>query len=107
MNAGKTLFAQVMEFVPWTSFTRIVDRYAGNAGVIEVGAGAEHVALCRCQKPFRAAHRRLVHRRINLEQEVALPDEIALLHAQLGDPALDVREDVDLGVGFDFAAGRF
>jgi len=33
MNAGKTLFAQIMEFVPWTSFTRIVQRYGGNAGV--------------------------------------------------------------------------
>ena len=28
MNSGKTLFAQVMEFVPWTSFARIVARYA-------------------------------------------------------------------------------
>jgi len=26
MNVGKTLFAQIMEFVPWTSFGRIVDR---------------------------------------------------------------------------------
>ena len=33
MNVGKTLFAQVMEFVPWTSFGRIVDRHGGNAGV--------------------------------------------------------------------------
>ena len=33
MNVGKTLFAQVMEFVPWTSFTRIVERYSGNAWV--------------------------------------------------------------------------
>jgi hypothetical protein len=33
MNEGKTLFAQVMEYIPWTSFTRIVNRYAGNAGV--------------------------------------------------------------------------
>ena len=33
MNVGKTLFAQVMEFIPWTSFTRIVDLHAGNAGV--------------------------------------------------------------------------
>ena len=33
MNVGKTLFAQIMEFVPWTSFTRIVHRYGGNAGV--------------------------------------------------------------------------
>jgi len=24
MNVGKTLFAQLMEFVPWTSFSRIV-----------------------------------------------------------------------------------
>jgi len=33
MNVGKTLFAQIMEFVPWTSFTRIVERYSGNARV--------------------------------------------------------------------------
>ncbi len=33
MNAGKTLFAQLMEFVPWTSFTRIVRRHAGDARV--------------------------------------------------------------------------
>jgi hypothetical protein len=30
MNKGKTLFAQLMEFVPWTSVARIVDRYGGN-----------------------------------------------------------------------------
>ena len=33
MYVGKTLFAQVMEFVPWTSFARIVHRYGGNSGV--------------------------------------------------------------------------
>jgi len=33
MNAGKTLFAQVMEFVPWKSFGRIVERHQGDAGV--------------------------------------------------------------------------
>lgn len=33
MYAGKTLFAQVMEFVPWTSFVRIVQRHGGNSGV--------------------------------------------------------------------------
>ena len=33
MNVGKTLFAQVMEFVPWTSFARIVGKYSGDAGV--------------------------------------------------------------------------
>lgn len=33
MKVGKTLFAQIMEFVPWTSFARIVDRYSGNTRV--------------------------------------------------------------------------
>jgi hypothetical protein len=33
MHVGKTLFSQVMEFVPWISFDRIVDCYNGNAGV--------------------------------------------------------------------------
>src|SRR3990167_4454742 len=33
MNVGKTLFAQVMEYVPWKTFGRIIDRYGGNAGV--------------------------------------------------------------------------
>ncbi len=30
MYAGKTLFAQVMDFLPWTTFHRIVKRYQGN-----------------------------------------------------------------------------
>ena len=33
MHVGKTLFAQIMEFVPWTSFARIVQRYSGDSGV--------------------------------------------------------------------------
>ncbi len=37
MNAGKTLFAQVMEFVPWKTFGRIVERHQGDAGVRTLG----------------------------------------------------------------------
>ncbi len=33
MNVGKTLFAQVMEYVPWKTFGRIVARRGGDAGV--------------------------------------------------------------------------
>lgn len=33
MNVGKTLFAQVMEFVPWKTFSRIIDRHTGNVWV--------------------------------------------------------------------------
>jgi hypothetical protein len=28
MNIGKALFAQVMDFLPWSTFTRIVARYS-------------------------------------------------------------------------------
>lgn len=33
MNAGKALFGQVMEFVPWKTFRRIIERHNGGAGV--------------------------------------------------------------------------
>ena len=33
MNVGKTLFAQVMEYVPWKTFGRIIERHNGDAGV--------------------------------------------------------------------------
>jgi len=33
MNVGKTLFAQVMEYVPWKTFGRIINRHDGDAGV--------------------------------------------------------------------------
>ena len=30
MYVGQTLFAQLMEFVPWTTFARLVERYGGD-----------------------------------------------------------------------------
>jgi hypothetical protein len=33
MNVGKTLFAQVMEFVPWKTFGRIIARHKADRGV--------------------------------------------------------------------------
>jgi len=30
MNLGKTLFAQVMDFLPWKTFQRIADRYGAD-----------------------------------------------------------------------------
>jgi len=31
MNMGKTLFAQVMEFVPWKTFARIIEWHKSDA----------------------------------------------------------------------------
>jgi len=33
MNSGKTLFAQIMDLLPWTTFARYVQRYGGDRGV--------------------------------------------------------------------------
>jgi len=38
MNVGKTLFAQVMDFVPWKTFTRIIERHKGDAVVCAMSA---------------------------------------------------------------------
>ncbi len=37
MHVGKTLFAHVMEFVPWKTFGRIIARHQGDAGVRILG----------------------------------------------------------------------
>jgi hypothetical protein len=33
MNFGRTLFAQLMEYVPWTTFRRIIGKYSGDAWI--------------------------------------------------------------------------
>jgi IS4 transposase len=53
MHVGKTLFAQVMEFVPWTSFTRIVSRYSGNAGARTLSCAEQFRAMAFAQLTWR------------------------------------------------------
>ena len=57
MNTGKTLFAQLMEFVPWTSFARIVQRYAGNAGVRTLTCAEQFRAMAFAQLTWRESLR--------------------------------------------------
>jgi Domain of unknown function (DUF4372)/Transposase DDE domain len=57
VNAGKTLFAQVMEFVPWTSFTRIVHRYSGNSGVRTLSCAEQFRAMAFAQLTWRESLR--------------------------------------------------
>ena len=57
MNVGKTLFAQVMEFVPWTSFARIVQRYSGNAGVRTLTCAEQFRVMAFAQLTWRESLR--------------------------------------------------
>lgn len=57
MYAGKTLFAQLMEFVPWTTFTRIVQRYGGNARVRTFSCAEQFRAMAFAQLTWRESLR--------------------------------------------------
>jgi len=57
VNVGKTLFAQIMEFVPWTTFTRIVHRYDGNAGVRTLSCAEQWRAMAFAQLTWRESLR--------------------------------------------------
>ena len=57
MYVGKTLFAQVMEFVPWTSFARIVHRYSGNAGARTLSCAEQFRAMAFAQLTWRESLR--------------------------------------------------
>ena len=57
MNVGKTLFAQVMEFVPWKSFGRIVERHSGDAGVRTLGCADLFRVMAFAQLTWRESLR--------------------------------------------------
>jgi hypothetical protein len=57
MNLGKTLFAQVMEFVPWKTFGRIIDRHQGDAGVRTLGCADLFRVMAFAQLTWRESLR--------------------------------------------------
>ena len=57
MYVGKTLFAQIMEFVPWTSFARIVQRHGGNSGVRTLSCAEQFRAMAFAQLTWRESLR--------------------------------------------------
>jgi hypothetical protein len=57
MNTGKTLFAQLMDFLPWSTFTRIVDRYSGDRGVRTLSCAEQYRAMAFAQLTYRESLR--------------------------------------------------
>ena len=49
MNTGKTLFAQLMDFLPWSTFDRIVARYHGNRAVRTMPCAAQYQVMAFAQ----------------------------------------------------------
>jgi Domain of unknown function (DUF4372)/Transposase DDE domain len=57
MNVGKTLFAQVMEYVPWKTFGRIIERHNGDAGVRTLGCADVFRVMAFAQLTWRESLR--------------------------------------------------
>ena len=57
MNVGKTLFAQLMDFLPWSSFARIVARYGGDERVRTLSCAEHYRAMAFAQLTYRESLR--------------------------------------------------
>ena len=57
MNGGKTLFAQLMDFLPWSTFTRIVERYRGVARVRTLSCAEQFRVMAFAQLTWRESLR--------------------------------------------------
>jgi Domain of unknown function (DUF4372) len=57
MNTGKTLFAQLMDFLPWKTFSRIVVRYDGDGRVRTLSCGEQYRAMAFAQLTCRESLR--------------------------------------------------
>jgi transposase len=57
VNTGKTLFARLMDFLPWSTFVRIVVRYEGDARVRTLRCAEQYRAMAFAQLTYRESLR--------------------------------------------------
>jgi hypothetical protein len=57
MNTGKTLFAQLMDFLPWSTFSRIVARYDGDRAARTLPCAAHYRVMAFAQLTYRESLR--------------------------------------------------
>ena len=101
MNAGKTLFAQVMDFVPWTSFGRIVDRHAGDAGVRRMNCTEQFRIMAFAQLTWRESLRDI---EVTLASNRHKLYAMGLHHEVRRSTLADANEFRDWRIWSDFAA---
>ena len=71
MNTGKTLFSQLMDFLPWSTFTRLVEQHGGD----------RYVKSLTCAEQFRVmAFAQLTYRESLRDIEVCLSAQSAKLY---------------------------
>jgi len=100
MHAGKTLFAQLMDFLPWSTFARYVARYGGD----------RYVKSLTCAEQYRVmAFAQLTYRESLRDIEACLAAQAGkLYHMGLREPVrrstlADANESRDWRIHADFA----
>lgn len=100
MNTGKTLFAQLMDFLPWSTFGRYVARYGGD----------RYVKVLTCAEQYRVmAFAQLTYRESLRDIEACLAAQAGkLYHMGLREPVrrstlADANESRDWRIHADFA----
>ena len=59
MYAGKTLFAQIMDFLPWTTCHRVVMRYGGNHRIRTLSCAEQFRVMAFAQLTYRESLRNI------------------------------------------------
>lgn len=100
MNTGKTLFAQLMDFLPWSTFAQYVKRYGGD----------RYVKSLTCAEQYRVmAFAQLTYRESLRDIEACLAAQASkLYHMGLREPVrrstlADANESRDWRIHADFA----
>ena len=57
MNIGKTLLAQLMDFLPWSTFDRIVARYDGDRAIRTLSCRVHYQVMAFAQLTYRESLR--------------------------------------------------
>ena len=100
MNAGKTLFSQLMDCLPWSTFARIVARYDGDRAVRTLPCTEQYRAMAFAQLTYRESLRDI--------ETCLLAQPLKLLHMGFRGPVrrstlADANETRDWRIYAEFA----
>jgi hypothetical protein len=100
MYVGKTLFAQVMDFVPWSTFHRTVEHYAGNYRVRTLSCAEQFRIMAFAQLTYRESLRDI---EACLSAQAAKLYHMGLSQAVRRSTLADANETRDWRIYADFA----
>ena len=101
MNVGKTLFAQIMEFIPWTSFSRIVQRHKGDSGVRRMNCAEQFRVMAFAQLTWRESLRDI---EVTLGANATKLYAMGLRHSVHRSTLADANDSRDWRIWCDLAA---